>query len=260
MSDPAALSMDELDAQLATWASHLTAGMCRWLELVAEADRRGVGVDGFGGTCAAWLAWRCALTPRAAREHLRVARRLKELPLIHEAFARGQLSYAKVRALTRVAEPETERELIELASVLTAAQLERALRAYRRVTAAEAVEPYERACVSVWWDDDGSLQIRGRLAPEDAPSSPRHWRPPEPDFGKEHAVPRNRRRWSMHSSRWPVAGRNRSRSSCTSTRTHSRAIAARAWSKTGLRSRQRQHGGWPATRPWSGSGSDRGGL
>ncbi len=167
MTDPATLSMDELDEELATWASHLTAGMCRWLDLVAEVHRRGIGVDVCGGTCAGWLAWRCGLAPRAAREHLRVARRLRELPVIHATFARGQLSYAKVRALTRVAEPETERELIELASVLTAAELERALRAYRRVTAAEAAELHEQAYVNVWWDDDGSLQIRGRLAPED---------------------------------------------------------------------------------------------
>ena len=64
---------------------------------------------------AEWLAWRCALTPRAAREHVRVARRLPELPLVHAAFARGELSYAKVRALTRVATAGNEEELLELA-------------------------------------------------------------------------------------------------------------------------------------------------
>ena len=51
--------------------------------------------------------------PRAAREHVRVARRLPELPLTHAAFARGELSYAKVRALTRVATAENEQELLE---------------------------------------------------------------------------------------------------------------------------------------------------
>ena len=66
-------------------------------------DRRGGWADVGSGSCAEWLAWRCAVSPRAAREHVRVARRLPELPLIHAAFARGELSYAKVRALTRVA-------------------------------------------------------------------------------------------------------------------------------------------------------------
>lgn len=45
------------------------------------------------------------LSPRAAREHVRVARALGDLPLTHAAFARGELSYAKVRAITRVRWP-----------------------------------------------------------------------------------------------------------------------------------------------------------
>jgi uncharacterized protein DUF222/HNH endonuclease len=165
--DLAALSRDELEAELATLASHLYAGTCRWLEVVAELDRRGDWAESGRASCAEWLAWRCALTPRAAREHVRVARRLPELALIHAAFARGELSYAKVRALTRVATAENEEELLELARVLTAAQLERAVRAYRRVTAKEARELQEDAYLSVFWEDDGSLSIHGRLAPED---------------------------------------------------------------------------------------------
>jgi hypothetical protein len=92
---------------------------------------------------------------------------LPELPLVRAAFARGELSYAKVRALTRVADADCEGELLELARVLTAAQLERAVRAYRRVTTAEANDLYADAGVTAYWDDDGSLVIRGRLAPED---------------------------------------------------------------------------------------------
>src|SRR5581483_1923061 len=108
------------------------------------------------------------LLPRTAREHVRVARRLVELPLIHSAFARGELSYAKVRALTRVAEPDSEAELLQLALVLTASQLERAVRALRRVTDEDARAHHDREQLGVWWDDDGSLLLHGRLAPEDA--------------------------------------------------------------------------------------------
>src|SRR5919201_4217041 len=132
------LPLDQLQDEIAELASHIYAGTCRWLELVGELDPRG-GFSEFGcGSCAEWLAWRCALTPRAAREHVRVARRLRELPLIHDAFACGELSYAKVRALTRVADENSEEELLELARHLTASQLERAVRAYRRVSAGEA--------------------------------------------------------------------------------------------------------------------------
>jgi Domain of unknown function (DUF222)/HNH endonuclease len=162
--DVKALTFAELEHELASLASHLYAGMCRWLVLVAEIDRRGELV---GCTTAEGLAWRCGLTPRTAREHLRVARRLAELPLIRDAFSRGELSFAKVRALTRIAEPESEAELLDLALQLTAAQLERAVRAYRRVTTEEAVAVQENAYLHWYWDDDGSLVLRGQLAPED---------------------------------------------------------------------------------------------
>jgi hypothetical protein len=158
------MSLDELEDEIATLASHIYAGTCRWLELVAELDRRGGFAD---STVAEWLAWRCALSPRAAREHVRVARRLAELPLIHDAFACGELSYAKVRALTRVAEAESEEELLELARHMTASQLERAVRAYRWVTAAEANDLQSMAHVGYTWAEDGSLILQARLAPED---------------------------------------------------------------------------------------------
>ena len=161
------LSVDELQDEIATLASHIYAGTCRWLELVGELDRRGSWANSGCGSCAEWLAWRCALAPRAAREHVRVARRLAELPLIHDAFAQGELSYAKVRALTRVADEESEAELLELALHLTAAQLDRAVGAYRRVTVAEANAVEDAAYVGYSWDPDGSLVVRAHLAPED---------------------------------------------------------------------------------------------
>jgi len=158
------MSLDELEDELATLASHIYAGTCRWLELVAELDRRG----GFAGcTVAEWLAWRCALSPRSAREHVRVARTLSGLPLIHEAFSVGELSYAKVRALTRVADAGNEEELLELARYLTASQLDRAVRAYRRVSAQQAEDLHALAYAGYTWEPDGSLVVRARLAPED---------------------------------------------------------------------------------------------
>ncbi len=89
------------------------------------------------------------------------------MPLIHEAFARGELSYAKVRALTRIADADSEAELLDLAYQLTASQLERAVRAYRRVSADEAAAVQAAAYVVWSWDDDGSLVFKGQLAPED---------------------------------------------------------------------------------------------
>src|SRR5207237_1844580 len=109
-------------------AAHLHAAMCRWLLLVAEFDaRQGWAAEGCR-SCAHWLSWRCSIAPVSAREHMRVARRLGDLPLVQAAFARGELSYSQVRALTRVEDIEREQELLELARTATAAQLERIVR------------------------------------------------------------------------------------------------------------------------------------
>lgn len=100
--------------------------------LIAEFDRR-EGWHGYGiASCAHWLAWQSGLSPGAAREHVRVARSLESLPLIAGAFAAGRLSYSKVRALTRIAEPDSEASLLEVALELTAFQVERTVRQWRR--------------------------------------------------------------------------------------------------------------------------------
>jgi hypothetical protein len=161
------LPLERIEHEITELAAHIQAGTCRWLELIAEFDRR----EGWGSwgcrSCAEWISWRCAVGARAAREHVRVARRLAELPRIRAAFSRGELSYTKARALTRVADPDTEEELLEVARYATAAQLERLVRAYRRVTTAEANEAHADRYLTWHWDEDGSFCIHGRLAPED---------------------------------------------------------------------------------------------
>jgi hypothetical protein len=153
-----------LEDELATLAAHVNAATCRWLELVAAFLGKGTLVE---GDAARWLAFRCGLPLREARECLRVAEALEDLPAIQEAFARGQLTFAKVRALTRVATAASEEGLLELAFALSASQLERALRAYRRIAAEEARETHELEYVDYHWGEDGSLYLRARLAAED---------------------------------------------------------------------------------------------
>jgi hypothetical protein len=163
------MPLPEVEREICELAAHIAAATCRWLTLAAEFDRRsGHEQSGFA-SCASWLAWRCSITPRAAREQLRVARALRGLPRIRTSFARGALSYSKVRALTRVAEPEMESELLELAEQATAAQLERLLRCYRGAIAADAAEQTRsRRHLLTRWEDDGSLTVRASLPPEEA--------------------------------------------------------------------------------------------
>lgn len=95
-----------------------------------------------------------------------------ELALVTAAFAAGELSYSKVRALTRMANADTEAELVELARHATASHLERIARAYRGVERQKkeeenAEDVHERRYLRWCWDDDGSLVIAGRLSPEE---------------------------------------------------------------------------------------------
>ena len=158
------LTDERLEAEVATLYSRISAETCRWLGLVAELDRREAYARWGCRTCADWLSWHCGVGLRAAREQVRVARRLAELPAVRAAFGRGELSYSKVRALTRVMETDGDADLLELAHQTTAAQLERIVRGYSR--ALEAVDPQVAldARDARWgWDENGCLTISARL-------------------------------------------------------------------------------------------------
>jgi len=157
--------LELLEREITELASHIHAATCRWLGLVAEFDRREGWADWGCRSCAHWVSWRCGIAPVAAREHVRVARRLESLPRVRAAFAEGRLSYSKVRALTRVEEVEREEDLLSLAEHATAAQLERLVRAYRGVVAVERSEPERWVAWS--HDADGSLLLRARLPAEE---------------------------------------------------------------------------------------------
>ncbi|MBK6849767.1 MAG: DUF222 domain-containing protein [Proteobacteria bacterium] len=162
--------LDALSEQIADLAAHLHAATYRLLCLIREFDRRHGWVSGFN-SCAHWLAWRTGIELGAAREKVRVARALTELPETSAALAAGQVSYAKVRALTRVATPQTESELLAIACCGTAAHVERVVRGYRRAVSAqqEAADTrarHEARGLQVYWDEAGMLVVRGRLPAE----------------------------------------------------------------------------------------------
>jgi 5-methylcytosine-specific restriction endonuclease McrA len=161
--------VDRLGDEIAELSAHLDAATARLLELIREFDARGGWNAGFR-SCAHWLSWRVGMDLGAARERVRVARALGSLPRLAEALSRGELSYAKVRALTRVATPETEERLLAVGRAGTACHVERIVRGWRRVDAlAEARETTQRhksRALHVYQDEDGMVVIRGRLTPE----------------------------------------------------------------------------------------------
>ena len=160
--------LELLGNQIAELSARIDAATYDLLSHLHEFDRR-YGWEGWR-SCAHWLNWRTGLDLGAAREKLRVAAALADLNHIAAAMARGQLSYSKVRALTRVASPATEARLLAVALCATAAQVERLVRAWRRVDRdaqpdAEQVLLASRA-LTMQVDEDGMVVLRGRLPPE----------------------------------------------------------------------------------------------
>jgi hypothetical protein len=161
--------LDRLGDQIAELSAHLDAATARLLALIREFDDRGGWNTGFR-SCAEWLTWRVGLAPGSARERVRVARALGSLPAVTAALERGQLSYAKVRALTRVATPETEARLLAVARAGTAVHVERIVQGWRQVDrqneARKAARQHAGRSLHIYPDADGTLVLRGRLAPE----------------------------------------------------------------------------------------------
>lgn len=161
------MSLSDLAREITSGAVRLAAATAAWLRLVAEFDQReGWHVVGIA-SCAHWLSWQCGVAPGTAREHVRVGRALNGLPRLAAAFAEGRLSYSKVRALTRIAEPDTEQMLLETAIEATASQVERLVRAWRRTDRVDEETVALKRQFQHWWDDDGMLVVRMRLASEE---------------------------------------------------------------------------------------------
>ncbi len=164
------LSRTELAAQITELAGHLNAGNHRLLTLIAEFDRRQGWSDGSTQSCAHWLNWQCGIDMGAAREKVRVAHALETLPRIAAAMARGELSYSKVRALTRVACAGTEEYFLSIALHGTAHHVETLVRQYRRAREAEELSREARQQANrglhYFHDEDGSLVLKGRLPAE----------------------------------------------------------------------------------------------
>src|SRR5436190_14232036 len=138
------------------------------LDLIREFDARSGWNNGFR-SCAHWLSYRAGLDLGAAREKVRVARALGTLPRLASALARGELSYAKVRALTRVATPETEERLLGVGRAGTAEHVERIVRGWRRVDrnaeAREAATRHRSRALHVYREPEvGELLIQALAA------------------------------------------------------------------------------------------------
>jgi hypothetical protein len=158
-------TVEQLGEAIADIACGIHAATYRLLVLLHEFDERNGWTNGFL-SCAHWLSWRTSINIGAAREKVRVARALPKLPLLGGALQRGEISYAKVRALTRIATTETEERLLSIAHHGTASQVERLVRAWRWCDRREDDRKHLWRSVSCFVDEDGMVVLRARLTAE----------------------------------------------------------------------------------------------
>ena len=162
----------QLDDEIGVLAGHLHAATASFVDMATAFDESkewaGVGMR----SCAHWLTIATGIDLGNAREMLRVGHALRELPHIRDAFATGQLSFDKVRALCWVARPDDEALWVDLALEASGSQLATICRQFRRSIATDdpqrsAVQRARRRVVSWWLDEDGMLALYATLPPEE---------------------------------------------------------------------------------------------
>jgi hypothetical protein len=167
--------LDEVDAladRIASSAATVDATMHELLAHIRRFDALGGWARQGAKTCAHWLSWRVGDALGAAREKVRVARALGHLPLVDAAFSKGEVSFSKVRAITRVASADTEKLLLHYAEHSTGAQMERICRGYRGVqriceTGRKAL-PRDERYVRRRHCESGMVRIEAQLTADEA--------------------------------------------------------------------------------------------
>ena len=163
-------TLDQLQDEIISVSKRMNASEYEFLVLILEFDIRQGWKEWLCNSCAEWLNYRCGLSMGTAREKVRVAKALFDLPLCSEAFANGSLSYSKARALTRIANQSTEQGLLDFAITATASQVEdecRQLRnVQRKVSTQDANRSYASRSLSRHYRDDGNISISVELPRE----------------------------------------------------------------------------------------------
>jgi hypothetical protein len=162
-------TIEALTAQIIDLCADIHRAEYRLLTLIRKLD----ALDGWSDempSCAHWLNVRCGLDLVTAREKVRVAHALANLPAVDVAFKEGRLSYSKVRAVTRIATPATQHDLVEFAATTTAAHVEQYVRAQRQTERLAdpraAFDAYRQRSFTCHTTEDGSLVFEGRLPAE----------------------------------------------------------------------------------------------
>ena len=154
-------AIDQLDAI----ANGVRVEFLRWI--ARYDDREGWREDGVM-SMADWLTYRRGYSLKYARQVVRIAQALKNLPRIAEAHASGLLSAEKADLLCTIATPDDETEWLDLATGATYAYLEWIVRYRKRVKREETAQKERERFLTKQWDvDGGGLRVNAWLPATD---------------------------------------------------------------------------------------------
>ncbi len=162
------LPLDRIEEEIIGWAGHLAAATARWLTWLGEYDRREGWANWGCRSAAHWLSWKCGMSLTTGRAHVRVARALERLPLVGAAFAAGELSFSKVRALSRLDSRYDEAEMVEAAKWATAAQLDRIVAGCRQAVAGDRPPRTKELRYRTRPRHDGMIEVTVIVTPDEA--------------------------------------------------------------------------------------------
>ena len=158
--NPASMDDDALAATVSTLAAHIHAATYRLLTLIAELDRREVWPPRAPSPAPTGSDGPAVSTPTPPARRFASPGRSVNCPLLSEALAKGELGYSKVRALTRIATPDNEADLLNVGLHGTAQHVETFARLYRRARRAEETKradaQHENRGLTFWHEDDGN--------------------------------------------------------------------------------------------------------
>ncbi len=161
---------ERLGDEISELCAYIYSAEHRLLSLIREFDEeKGWEYLGFPN-CASWLNFKCGIDMNTARERVRVAHSLAKLPKVDECFAKGAISYSKVRAISRVADASNEDYFLMIAKHGTAYHVEKLVRKFRQARKLQDADgdadPRPRRQLSYHYDADGELVIKGRFPAE----------------------------------------------------------------------------------------------
>ena len=162
--------LEQLEDDIISLSQHINASEYQFLELIREFDIRQGWKSWLFNSSAEWLNFKCGMSLGTAREKVRVAMALFDLPACSAAFAQGSLSYSKARALSRIANRHNEKDLLAFAEKATAAQVERQCQqlrnAQRRLSTRDANHAHNSRYLRRQILDDGTMTISMQLTQE----------------------------------------------------------------------------------------------